>query len=209
MPLKPFSMIPKTLREWSEWCRNTTVEPGGGTVTEAMLADDAVSNRVLRDSAAFSVIGNPTGSAASPSDIAAGANDRFLARRAGAVQFVTLVDGDIPASIARDSEVTAAVTDHEAAGDPHPQYTTAAELSAAITAHEGLSDPHPTYTTAAELATALAQPHVLPTYTVATVPSAATYARGLIYVSDETGGAVPAFSDGTNWRRVTDRNIVS
>ncbi len=48
-----------------------------------------------------------------------------------------------------------------------------------------------------------------PGYTVATVPSAATYARGLIYVSDEVGGAVIAFSDGTNWRRLTDRAIVS
>ena len=45
-------------------------------------------------------------------------------------------------------------------------------------------------------------------YTVATVPSAAT-AGGLIYVSDEAGGAIMAFSDGTNWRRVTDRAIVS
>lgn len=43
-------------------------------------------------------------------------------------------------------------------------------------------------------------------YTVATLPSAAT-AGQWIYVSDETGGAVPAFSDGTNWRRVTDRAI--
>jgi hypothetical protein len=49
----------------------------------------------------------------------------------------------------------------------------------------------------------------LPSYTVATLPSAVTYARGLIYVSDEIGGAVPAFSDGTNWRRVTDRIIIS
>ena len=31
----------------------------------------------------------------------------------------------------------------------------------------------------------------------------------LIYVYDEAGGAVLAFSDGTNWRRVTDRNMVS
>ena len=52
-------------------------------------------------------------------------------------------------------------------------------------------------------------PPIVPTYTVAGVPSAATYARGLIYVSDESGGAVLAFSDGTNWRRVTDRAIVS
>lgn len=52
-------------------------------------------------------------------------------------------------------------------------------------------------------------PLVLPTYTVAGVPSAATYARGLIYVSNETGGATVAFSDGTNWRRAQDRAIVS
>tara|TARA_R110002153_G_scaffold274298_2_gene448194 strand:+ start:13298 stop:13558 length:261 start_codon:yes stop_codon:yes gene_type:complete len=33
--------------------------------------------------------------------------------------------------------------------------------------------------------------------------------RGLVYISDEVGGAVPAFADGTNWRRVTDRAVVS
>lgn len=46
-------------------------------------------------------------------------------------------------------------------------------------------------------------------YTVSTVPSASTYPRGVIYVSNETGGATLAFSDGTNWRRVQDRNVVS
>jgi len=45
-------------------------------------------------------------------------------------------------------------------------------------------------------------------YTVATVPSA-TQQGQMIYISDETGGAVMAFSDGTNWRRITDRQIVS
>jgi hypothetical protein len=48
--------------------------------------------------------------------------------------------------------------------------------------------------------------HVLRSYTVATLPSAAV-AGQMIYVSDETGGAVPAFSNGTNWLRVTDRTI--
>ena len=48
-----------------------------------------------------------------------------------------------------------------------------------------------------------------PTYTVATLPAAATYPRGVIYVSDEAGGAVLAFSNSTNWLRVTDRAIVS
>jgi len=39
--------------------------------------------------------------------------------------------------------------------------------------------------------------------------SGASPAGQLVYVSDESGGAVLAFSDGTNWRRVTDRAIVS
>lgn len=46
-------------------------------------------------------------------------------------------------------------------------------------------------------------------YTVSTLPTAATYPRGLIYVSNEAGGATLAFSDGTNWRRVQDRAVVS
>lgn len=45
----------------------------------------------------------------------------------------------------------------------------------------------------------------LASYTVATVPDAATYPRCLIFVSNESGGAQPAFSDGTSWRRLTDR----
>lgn len=46
-------------------------------------------------------------------------------------------------------------------------------------------------------------------YTVGTVPSAAAFPRGEIYVSNEAGGAIPAFSDGVNWRRVTDRAVIS
>jgi hypothetical protein len=47
-----------------------------------------------------------------------------------------------------------------------------------------------------------------PSYTVTTLPSALEPGR-IIYVTDETDGAVPAFSDGTNWRRITDRIVVS
>ena len=47
-------------------------------------------------------------------------------------------------------------------------------------------------------------------YTVATLPSASGSGEGAIaHVSNEVGGAVLAFSDGTNWRRVTDRAIVA
>jgi len=43
----------------------------------------------------------------------------------------------------------------------------------------------------------------VPTYTVATAPSAATAGAGtVIYVSDgAAGSAILAFSDGTNWKR--------
>ena len=34
-------------------------------------------------------------------------------------------------------------------------------------------------------------------------------AGALIYVWDDAGGAVLAFSDGTDWRRVTDRAVIS
>lgn len=40
----------------------------------------------------------------------------------------------------------------------------------------------------------------LPTYTVATLPDAATYPRGIIYVSDGVSNQRMAISDGINWR---------
>lgn len=46
-------------------------------------------------------------------------------------------------------------------------------------------------------------------YTVATVPTASGLTGAMIYITDEVGGAIPAFSDGTNWRRVTDRAIIT
>lgn len=49
----------------------------------------------------------------------------------------------------------------------------------------------------------------LKTYTVATLPSAASYPRGIIYVSNQSTGAEPAFSDGTNWRIFSTRAVVS
>ena len=52
-------------------------------------------------------------------------------------------------------------------------------------------------------------PVEFPQYTVAGVPSASAYTGHMIYVSNETGGSVMAFSDGSNWRRVTDRAVIS
>lgn len=47
-------------------------------------------------------------------------------------------------------------------------------------------------------------------YLKTAVPSAAASGAGaIIYVSNEAGGAVLAFSDGSAWRRVTDRAVIS
>ena len=50
----------------------------------------------------------------------------------------------------------------------------------------------------------------LKSFTVAGLPTASSQGAGaLAYVSDETGGASLAFSDGTAWRRTADRAVVS
>lgn len=47
-------------------------------------------------------------------------------------------------------------------------------------------------------------------YPVASPPSASTSGAGaIIFVSDEAGGALLAFSEGASWRRVTDRAVIA
>lgn len=50
-------------------------------------------------------------------------------------------------------------------------------------------------------------PHL--SYVVADIPDPTVSEGATIYVSNEAGGKTLAFSDGTNWRRVQDRAIVS
>jgi hypothetical protein len=53
-------------------------------------------------------------------------------------------------------------------------------------------------------------PMPLRVYKVSELPDATQFTNGEhVFVSDESGGPIPAFSDGTDWRRVTDRVIVS
>lgn len=49
----------------------------------------------------------------------------------------------------------------------------------------------------------------LPRYVVAQLPSPKASKNVMVIVTDESGGEVPAWSDGTDWRRVTDRAIVT
>lgn len=53
------------------------------------------------------------------------------------------------------------------------------------------------------------RPWRLQACTVANLPDPTAWPQGLIVVTDEVGGEVPAWSDGTDWRRMTDRAVVS
>jgi hypothetical protein len=51
---------------------------------------------------------------------------------------------------------------------------------------------------------------VLPSFTVSELGNVAADPAGqMVFCINDAGGAVPAFSDGVDWRRVTDRQIVS
>jgi len=71
------------------------------------IADNAITDAKLRDSAATSVIGRSAGTTGDPADIAASADAQFLSRHGGTLAFAAIVDADIPAAIARDSELHA------------------------------------------------------------------------------------------------------
>lgn len=81
-----------------------------------------------------------------------------------------------------------------------------------------LSEPHQTFFDDLELqfnalqqafdAHVTAQQVQLPIYTIATLPSPSQQC-GLVYVTDIPGAAQPVYSDGVNWRRVTNRLIVA
>lgn len=64
------------------------------------------------------------------------------------------------------------------------------------------------FTWLSAIQSALTGPFQFSSYTVATLPNPKT-AGQMIYVSDAATGAIPAFSDGTNWRRVDDRAIIT
>lgn len=52
-------------------------------------------------------------------------------------------------------------------------------------------------------------PVMLKSYVKTALPDALAFMDGLIIVSNDVGGLTLAFSDGTNWRRTADRNIIS
>jgi hypothetical protein len=109
-----------------------------------------------------------------------------------------------PISAATEASETAIFSDDADFGDVDEMVITSLDLGL-ITAEETVE-----INLGSLVQAGLLQPDliVFPSYSVASLPPAFPEGQ-MVYVSNETGGAVMAFSDGTNWRRVTDRAVVT
>lgn len=134
--------MPTNPRDMEVLLTSLTVTPDDNSTGTQALEDDSVTNAKLRNSGALSVIGRASNAPGDPADITATVDGTFLRRSGSAIGFGLILDADIPAAIARDTEVVAAVASEAT------QRTTA--IAAAITAHEGAVDPHPVYLTQTE-----------------------------------------------------------
>jgi hypothetical protein len=109
--------------------------------TERVPMDQAGATKDATTQDIANLAGAAISSAVASHVAAADPHSQYLTQAEGDGRYrqsaTALSDSDIPAGIARDSEVAAAIGAHEAAADPHPGYLTAAEGAAA---YVGLSD---------------------------------------------------------------------
>jgi hypothetical protein len=127
MPLQKGSQhYPTNQRDWDQWSRDVAVTPDPDSVGTVELKDAQVTYQKIQTIDPVSVIGNLNSSAQSPGPITAATNNTFLVRRSNLLTFDNISDIDIPATIARDTEV-------------------AASISTAIAALQALPDPFPVY----------------------------------------------------------------
>lgn len=68
---------------------------GFGTVATAGIANDAITDTKIRNSAAVSVIGRSANSTGDPADIAAAANNTVLKRSSDTLSFASVVEADL------------------------------------------------------------------------------------------------------------------
>lgn len=129
MPIEKPREPPTTDADWDRWSRTARLTLENDSVTPSMIQAHAVTNSKLAAGPARSILGNPTASAADRTDIVASGDGQFLVQRSGVLTMGGLVDADIPATIARDTEVTAAVAAANlASGAYSPTLTNVANL---------------------------------------------------------------------------------
>lgn len=132
MPLNKGSQhYPTDQRSWDQWARSVPVTPDPNSVGTIELKDGQVTYDKFQPVAPVSVIGNLHSTAQAPGAITAPVDNGFLVRRSGLLGFDVLADADIPATLARDTEVSAAIAAAiialQAQADPFPIYQTQTE----------------------------------------------------------------------------------
>jgi hypothetical protein len=211
-----FAVTGISLNSISNGTSNVTVVSSGGNVTVGVAGSEIAEFSV----GGLAVTGNITGNGAGLSGINVFSNvsiDGGNSILADSISdTLTLIAGDgisLTGNAAADS-ITIALT-----GSGDSIFVTGGDMGTveeAVTQQQDLGLVTDTPTTEIDMGTIVTggviypDQLVIPTYTVAQLANlSATPAAQFVYCSDESGGAIPAFSDGTNWRRVSDRAIVT
>ena len=194
---------------------NVTVVSSGGDVTVGV---GGVGNVAVFSAAGLAITGNITGNGASLSGINTFSNIAVSGGNAcladGIADTLTLTAGSGIVLIADSATDTITIA---ASGSGQSIFDTGGDMGLITqtpVASEDLGLITASVTESYDLGSIVtsgiivADALVVPTYTVTTLPPADPAAQ-IIFVSNESGGAVLAFSDGTNWRRCTDRAIVT
>lgn len=127
MPIQSFKVVPSNTAEWERFFRGTPVTPStdsvgpdelkadavltvnikDANVTTPKMADANVTDPKLADMPALSLKARATDTDGVPGNLLAATADTFCARRGDQLVFDPLLDGDIPATVARTSYVDA------------------------------------------------------------------------------------------------------
>jgi hypothetical protein len=224
MPIRPFRDIPKTLVEWGRFFQQAEVTLDDDSIGNGNIEDGAVTFQKIQDVAPDRLLGRDTSPAGVVQELEVGGGLEFtgagiqrsaltgdVTANAGS-NSTTIPDNTISYAKIQDVSTTDRLLGRSTAGAGIIEEIVCTAAGRAILDDADAATQRTTLglgTMATQSIAGLTAPIVLAAYTVGTVPAAATSTRGLIYVTDESGGAVPAFSDGTNWRRVTDRAVIS
>lgn len=126
MPLRAPAVYPGDQRSFDAWTRSVAVIPDTDSVGTPELKDGQVTYAKFQNVEPLSVVGNSQSTPQVAGPVSAGADNRFLVRRVNALTFDVLAESDIPDTIARDTEVstaiTSAITALKAEADPFPVY---------------------------------------------------------------------------------------